>query len=103
MKQVLATKTKIIQNRILVSITYKRYLPNISNIIIKKWNILQISPTLQIVFVKKPIIIDKEVKILKSLYEITLYKAGNSSRLTFLEVNQNNAAQRINYLKAVHK
>ena len=34
-KQLLSTNTRAIQNRIPVSITYNRYLPNISNIILK--------------------------------------------------------------------
>ena len=43
-------------------ITYNRYLPNISNIITKNWNILQISPSLQKVFDKKPMMIYKRNK-----------------------------------------
>ena len=45
-----------------MSITYNRYLPNISNIIRKNWKILQISPTLQRVFDKKPMITYKRNK-----------------------------------------
>ena len=45
-----------------VSITYNRYLPKISNIITKNWNILQISPTIQKVFDKKPMITHKRNK-----------------------------------------
>ena len=65
-KQLLSTNKRTIQNLIPVLITYKRYLPNISNINGKKnakiWNILQISPTLQNVFDKKPMIIYKRNK-----------------------------------------
>ena len=45
-KQLLSVNKRAIQKRLLVSVTYKRYLSNISNIITKNWNILQISPTL---------------------------------------------------------
>ena len=55
-KQLLLTNKKAIPNHIPVSITYNRYLLNISKIITKNWNILQISPTLQKVFNKKPMI-----------------------------------------------
>ena len=55
-KQLLLTNKRKMQNRIPVSITYNRYLPNISKIITKNWNILQISRTLQKVFGKKPMI-----------------------------------------------
>ena len=41
-KKLLLTNQITIQNRIPVSITYNRYLPNISNIITKNWNILEI-------------------------------------------------------------
>ena len=50
-----------------MSVTYNRYLPNISNIIIKNWNILQISTTLQKVFDKKPMITYKRNKNLGEL------------------------------------
>ena len=50
-----------------MSITYNRYLPNISKIIIKNWNILQISPILQNVFHKKPMITYKRNKNLGQL------------------------------------
>ena len=47
-KQQLSVNKRAIQKRVLVSVTYNRYLSNISNIITKNWNILleQISPTL---------------------------------------------------------
>ena len=80
-KQLLLTNKRTIQNRIPVSINYNRYLPNISKIITKNWNILQISPTLQNVFDKKPMITYKRNKNLDE--EVTLYKAEKSSRLTF--------------------
>ena len=66
-KKLLSTNKRTKQNRIPVSITYNRYLPNISNIIIKNWNILQISPTLQKEFVKKPMITYKRNKNLGQL------------------------------------
>ena len=55
-KQLLLNNKRTMQNLIPVSITYNRYLPNISKIITKNWNILQISRTLQKVFGKKPMI-----------------------------------------------
>ena len=55
-KQLLSTNKRTGQNYIPVLIAYKRYLPNISKIITKPWNILQISPTLPKVFDKKPMI-----------------------------------------------
>ena len=66
-KQLLSTNKRTTQNRIPVSITYHRYLANISNIITKNWNILQISPTLQKVFDKKPMITHKRNKNLGEL------------------------------------
>ena len=45
-----------------MTITYNRYLQNISNIITKHWNILQISPTLQKIFDNKPMITYKRNK-----------------------------------------
>ena len=66
-KQLLSTNKRTIQNCILVSITYNRYLQNISNIITKNCNILQISPTLQKVFDKKPMITYKRNKNLGEL------------------------------------
>ena len=50
-----------------MSTTYNRYLPNISKVITKNWNILQISPTPQKVFDKKPIITYKRNKNLGEL------------------------------------
>ena len=50
-----------------MSITYNRYLVNISKIITKKLNILQISPTLQKVFHKKSMITYKRNKNLDEL------------------------------------
>ena len=44
------------QKRIPVSITYNRYLPNMSIIIAKNWSILQLSPTLLKIFDDKPMI-----------------------------------------------
>ena len=61
-KQLLSTNKKTIQNRIPVLKTYNRYLPNISNIITKTWNIFKISPTLQKVFDQKPMITHKRNK-----------------------------------------
>ena len=55
-KKLLSNNKRTIQNRIPVSITYNRYLLNISNITTKYWNILQISPILQKVFKNKPMI-----------------------------------------------
>ena len=51
-KQLLSTNKRTIQNRVPVSITYNRYLPNISNIITKNLSILQISPNITIIFKK---------------------------------------------------
>ena len=50
-----------------MSTTYNRYLPNISKVITKNWNILQISPTPQKVFDKKPMITYKRNKNLGEL------------------------------------
>ena len=80
MKQLLLTKKKKMQNRIPVSIIYDRSLPNISNIITKNWNILHISPTLQKVLDKKPMITYKRNK---NLGELLGGKTEKSSRLTF--------------------
>ena len=66
-KQLLSTNKRTIQNRIPVPINYNRYLQNISNIITKNCNILQISPTLQKVFDKKPMITYKRNKNLGEL------------------------------------
>ena len=66
-RQLLLTNKKTTQNRIPVSITYHKYLPNISKIFTKNWNILQISPTLQKVFDKKPMITYKRNKNLGEL------------------------------------
>ena len=46
-KQLLSTNKRAIPNRIPVSITYNRYLPNISNIIRKNRNNLRISPKIR--------------------------------------------------------
>ena len=54
-KQLLSTNKGTMQKRIPVSITYNRYLPNIS-IITKNWSILQLSPTLLKIFDDKPMI-----------------------------------------------
>ena len=59
-EQLLLTNKRTIQNRISVSITCNRYLPNISKIITKNWNILQISLTLQKVLDRKPMITYKK-------------------------------------------
>ena len=66
-KQLLSTNKRTIQNRLPVSITYNRYLPNISNIITKNLTSLQISPTLQKVFDKKPMMTYKRNKNLGEL------------------------------------
>ena len=66
-KQLLSSNKRTIQIRISMLITYNRYLPSISNIITKKWNILHISPTLQEVFDKKPMIKYKRNKNLGEL------------------------------------
>ena len=67
-KELLLTNNKkSTQNRIPVSITYNRYLPNISKIIIKDSNIWQISSTLQKVFDKKLITTYKRYKNLGQL------------------------------------
>ena len=68
-KQLLSTNKKTIQNRIPVLKTYNRYLPNISNIITKTWNIFKISPTLPKVFDQKPMITHKRNKNLGELIE----------------------------------
>ena len=55
-EQLLITNKRTIQNRISLSITYNRYLSNISNIITKHRSILQITPTSLKVFDNKPMI-----------------------------------------------
>ena len=76
-KQLLLTNKRTIQNRIPVSITCNRYLPNISKIITKNWNILQISPTLQKVFDKKPMITYKRNKNLGEFIGGHTLQGGN--------------------------
>ena len=66
-KQPLSTNKRTIKNRITVSITYNRYLRNISNIITKKWSIFQIANSLQKVFDKKPVVTYKRNKNLGKL------------------------------------
>ena len=61
-KQLLLINKKTTQNRIPLSITYNRYLPNISKVIKNNCKILQASPTLQKVFDKKPMITYKRNK-----------------------------------------
>ena len=72
-KQLLLTNKRPIQSRIRVLITYNRYLPNISKMITKNWNILKISPTLQKVFDKRPMITYKRNKnLVELIYRHTL-------------------------------
>ena len=68
-KQLLLSNKRPIQSRIPVLITYNRYLPNISKMITKNWNILKISPTLQKVFDKRPMITYKRNKNLVELID----------------------------------
>ena len=82
-EKLLLTYKRTILSRIPVSITYNRYLPNISNIITKNVNILQISPTLPNVFDKKPMITYKRNTNLGELMRGHTYKEETSSRLTF--------------------
>ena len=55
-EQLHITNKRTVQNRISLSITYNRYLSNISNIITKHRSILQITPTPLKVFDNKPMI-----------------------------------------------
>ena len=66
-KQLFSANKRTIQNRIPVSMTYNRFLPNTLNIITKNWSILQISSTLQKAFDKKPLITCKRNKNLNEL------------------------------------
>ena len=66
-KQLLSTNKRTEQNSIPLLITYNRYLGNISIIITKNWNILQISPTLHKVFGKKTLITYKRNRNLGEL------------------------------------
>ena len=66
-KKLLATNKRTIRNRIPVSITYNRSLPNTSNLITKNWSILEISPTLQKVFDEKPMTTYKRNDVVVSL------------------------------------
>ena len=56
MKKLLFGNKRTTQNSIPVLITCNIYLRYISKIITKNWNILQISPTLQKIFDRKPMI-----------------------------------------------
>ena len=66
-KQLLLNHKRTVQNRIPVLIAYNRYLPNISKIITRNWNILEVSPTLQKVYDKKPMVTYKRNKNLDGL------------------------------------
>ena len=89
-----------------MSITYNRYLLNISNIVTKNWSILQISLTLQKVFDKKSMITFKRNKKLGELVGGHTLQGGKifKTHLQIIKaVKQNHATQPINHLYVVHK
>ena len=66
-KKLLSTNKRTIQYRIPISMTYNRYLPNISKVITKNWSFLQMLLTLQKVFDNKPMVTYKRNKNLGEL------------------------------------
>ena len=93
-KQLLSTNKWTIQSRIPESITYNRSLSNILSIITKNWSILQISPTLQNAFEKKPI---KAYKINKAFTELIGGHTPEGRKVfkTLLQIVGNKAKGRI--------
>jgi len=65
--QLLTKKKKATLNRIPISLTYNRTLPNIKSILQKNWNILQINPSLQTVFENHPVIAYRKNRNLKQI------------------------------------
>ena len=70
------THDKETQNKTLLALTYSRFLSNISNIVRKHWNILNISKTLQGLLQKEPITAFKRNRYLKGLIGSNWIKNG---------------------------
>ena len=74
------TQDKETQNKTQLVLTYNRYLPNISNIVRKHWNILNISGTLQGLFQDEPITAFKRNRNLKELIGSNSMENGKVKR-----------------------
>ena len=68
------------QNKTLLVLTYNRFLPNISNIVRKHWNIPNISRTLQGLFQEEPITTFERNRNLKELIESNCIENGKVKR-----------------------
>ena len=74
------THDKETQNKTQLVLTYNRYLPNISNIVRKHWNILNISRTLQGLLQDEPITAFKRNRNLKELIGSNCIENGKVKR-----------------------
>ena len=74
------TYDKEAHNKTALVITYNCLLPNISNIVSKHWNILNISRTLQGLFQEEPITVFKRNRNLKELTGSNCIKNGKVKR-----------------------
>ena len=68
------------QNKTLLVLTYNHFLPNISNIVRKHWNIPNISRTLQGLFQEEPITTFERNRNLKELIESNCIENGKVKR-----------------------
>ena len=74
------THDKEAQNKTPLVLTYNRFLPNISNIVRKHWNVLNISRTLQGLFQEEPITAFKTNRNLKELIGSNCIENGKVKR-----------------------
>ena len=76
-KELLQNNEKINSKKnILLTLTYSRTFPNISEVVTKNWYILQINPKFRNVFVNKPTIVFKRNKYIQDLIGGHLLKDG---------------------------
>ena len=74
------THDKETKNKTPLVLTYNHFLPNISNIVRKHWNILNISRTLQGLFQEEPIMAFKRNRNLKELIRSNCIEHGKVKR-----------------------
>ena len=77
------------KNRIPLSITYNRTLPNISKIMNRNWNILQINTEFHEVFTATPMIAFKRSKILQEIIGGHTVKQGKVFKKNLTRLNGN--------------
>ena len=86
-KELLSCKVKNNQNRIPLSITYNRTLPNRSKIVNRNWNILQISTKFHGVFQGTPMIAFKRSKNLQEIIGGHTVKQGKVFKKNLARLN----------------